>query len=227
MISHQHRCIFIHIPKCAGTSIEKALGHLDNHEGRWGQDHRTMTEIERSISKTGKPSLKDHLDKSLRMCGLKKKPKSNPNNRIFVTKGQYDEYFKFTIIRNPWARFNSLYQNIMRDELKRKRRSYPADLTLNGFLRHQAKNGLLRAQTHWLKSMDDSINFDFIGRFETLRQDFETACAMMGVRNIELPHVLKGTSTSHHAFYDEESVGIVADVCKEEIERLGYTFDGG
>ena len=34
MISHQHKCIFIHIPKCAGTSIEfffkhnaAALGH--------------------------------------------------------------------------------------------------------------------------------------------------------------------------------------------------------
>ena len=34
MISHTHKCIFIHIPKCAGTSIEiflkqntQALGH--------------------------------------------------------------------------------------------------------------------------------------------------------------------------------------------------------
>ena len=29
-ISHTHRCIFIHIPKCAGTSVETALGmHRD------------------------------------------------------------------------------------------------------------------------------------------------------------------------------------------------------
>ena len=34
MISNDYRCIFIHIPKCAGTSIEDALGHLDNHPGR-------------------------------------------------------------------------------------------------------------------------------------------------------------------------------------------------
>ena len=39
MISHKHQCIFVHIPKCAGTSIASALGHLDNHTGRGGQDH--------------------------------------------------------------------------------------------------------------------------------------------------------------------------------------------
>ena len=26
MISHKHKCIFIHIPKCAGSSIETAFG---------------------------------------------------------------------------------------------------------------------------------------------------------------------------------------------------------
>ena len=46
MISHKYKCIHIHIPKCAGTSIEKALGHFDGHEGRNGQDHRTIRMIE-------------------------------------------------------------------------------------------------------------------------------------------------------------------------------------
>ena len=42
MISHKHKykCIFIHIPKCAGTSIEKALGHFELYNGRGRQDHR-------------------------------------------------------------------------------------------------------------------------------------------------------------------------------------------
>ena len=46
MISHKYKFIHIHIPKCAGTTIEKALGHFDGHKGRNGQDHRTIRMLE-------------------------------------------------------------------------------------------------------------------------------------------------------------------------------------
>lgn len=46
MISHKHKCIFIHIPKCAGTSIEKTLGHFEDYSGRNKQDHRCIRMIE-------------------------------------------------------------------------------------------------------------------------------------------------------------------------------------
>ena len=49
MISHKHKCIFIHIPKYAGTSIEQALGHFDNYSGRGGQDHRSIRVIEQPL----------------------------------------------------------------------------------------------------------------------------------------------------------------------------------
>ena len=46
MISHKYKCIFIHLPKCAGTSIESALGHFENL--RPGvQDHRSIRMIEK------------------------------------------------------------------------------------------------------------------------------------------------------------------------------------
>jgi hypothetical protein len=45
MISHEYKCIFVHIPKTAGSSIEQKLGWFD--ELKWGvQDHRTIREIE-------------------------------------------------------------------------------------------------------------------------------------------------------------------------------------
>ena len=48
MISHEHKCIFIHISKCAGSSIETAFGIdvSDNTEGNnlnlfgWNKKYR-------------------------------------------------------------------------------------------------------------------------------------------------------------------------------------------
>lgn len=37
IISHQHRFVFLHNPKAAGTSVREALARLDSYEGRfWG-----------------------------------------------------------------------------------------------------------------------------------------------------------------------------------------------
>jgi hypothetical protein len=49
MISHKYKCIFIHIPKCAGTSIEEALGHFDDYTGVDAQDHRMIRYLENPI----------------------------------------------------------------------------------------------------------------------------------------------------------------------------------
>ena len=46
MISHRHRCIFIHIPKTAGTSIEERLAD-GSLRGR--QDHRSIRNLENSL----------------------------------------------------------------------------------------------------------------------------------------------------------------------------------
>ena len=73
MISHQYKCIFIHIPKTAGTSIEQKLGHFK--EPRRGvQDHRTITEIE-PISLMDLTRTLYRLDLSPFIRGLKKKIK--------------------------------------------------------------------------------------------------------------------------------------------------------
>lgn len=66
-ISHTHKLIFVHNPKCAGTSI---INYFDMED--WGHD---------SASKS-----KEKYSK------------------------YWDEYKKFTIVRNPWDRFYSNYR---------------------------------------------------------------------------------------------------------------------
>lgn len=224
MISHQYKCIFIHIPKCAGTSIEKALGHLDEYKGRGGQDHRSMGQIEEDFTTTGLTGLKKSVRRILPIGRFKKRPSRNPKNDFQVTREQYDEYYKFTIIRNPWARAYSWYKNMVRDEMHHQKYGVTADLSFRDFLRDHAGKGLLKPQTWWLKSLDGSIKLDQIGRFETLRQDFHIACDAMKIPRIELPHILKGTDEDYMEHYDDESIEIIASTYKEEIGLFNFTF---
>lgn len=226
MISHQHKCIFIHIPKCAGTSIELALGHHDEYQGRGRQDHRSMSQIEENFSATGLSLLKKRARRVLPIGRFKKRPSRNPKNDLQVTRAQFDEYYKFTIIRNPWARAYSWYKNMIRDEEHHRKYGVIADLSFRDFLRDHAGVGLLKPQTWWLKSLDGSLKLDLIGRFETLQDDFQTACDSMGLSHFELPHVLQGTPENHKKHFDEESIEIISRIYSEEIEMFGYSFEG-
>lgn len=83
MISHKYKCIFIHIGKTGGSSIEHAL---DQH-----------VSIDSGISgEIGNTKLKGKQWTALEYA--KKYPK------------EYKEYFTFAFVRNPWDRTVSHYE---------------------------------------------------------------------------------------------------------------------
>jgi hypothetical protein len=170
-------------------------------------------------------SSKENIRELLRRIRYQYRAVANPCNHLTVTVDQYNSYYKFTFIRNPWARAYSWYKNVMRDDIHKKQLKITKPLSLPEFLRLYAGKGMLRPQTYWIKDFGGSIPLDYIGRFETLTEDFQQLCTAMGLSQITLPHRTKGSNEDYRQCYDRESIDIVAKVYKEEIELFGYSFE--
>ena len=94
MISHQHETIFIHIPKCAGTSIERVF--LEDINVTWQNRSPLLLRINEN-HEVGPPRLA-HLTHG------------EYTEFHYISKKLFRKYFKFSICRNPYARTYSLYK---------------------------------------------------------------------------------------------------------------------
>ena len=91
MISHEKKCIFIHIPKCGGTSIEDVIWPKDR--GRTDEDlwMGFVTRFENKYQTGGLQHLLAWQVREEVGCDV------------------FSAYYKFAFVRNPWDRIVSQY----------------------------------------------------------------------------------------------------------------------
>lgn len=227
MISHKYKCIFIHIPKCAGTSVESALGHFHGDEKRWFQDHRTIRMYQDDIINLDVIKSRDNIFEVLRrfkFLYISKQP--NPNNLLTVTSKEYQEYLKFTIVRNPYRRTISWYENVMRDPITLSSYGLNEKISFIEFIKKFLGTKQLKSQLYWIKDFRGDVAVDKIIKFENLEEDFEKLVKENFINNdIELPHKLKGKETKLDDYYDEESKLLVYQAYKEELQLFDYKYE--
>lgn len=218
MISHQYKCIYIHIPKTAGTSIEYKLGHFKERK-RGVQDHSTLRDVEPiSLLETAKLLLRGELKVVYRRI----KRRMSSHDRI--SQKRFNEYFKFTFVRNPWSRVFSWYQNVMRDDIHRRSLGVPSPCSFEEFLKNHAGQWALKPQLYWITNTRGKVPLDFIGRYESLEKDFSHVCEILGLKDKSLPKLLSGNNPPYTQFYNPEMKDRVARFYAEEIRIFRFEF---
>ena len=221
MISHEHRCVFIHIPKTGGTSIGQVLGFFE--EVSWGaQDHGTIRDVEPlPVSRNLRMMAFGSTDSSRRWA-VKEFLGKNPRRFPRLSQAQFDSYYKFAVVRSPWARAHSWYRNVMRDS----RHGY-TQMSFREFLGKHLDSFALQPQLFWLRCFDGQIRMDRIVKFEHLERDMPATFAAIGLGDTHLPHLLND-SVSPHSYvdaYDAHTKQIISERYAEEIELFGFHFD--
>lgn len=221
MLSKEKRFIFIHNFKTGGTSIEKKLGHFDTLAIDV-QDHRTIKDFELLTDR--KRYLRNAVylikrGKISRSFAYLKKTINPP-----LSGQDYDAYYKFTFVRNTWARMYSWYANVMKDPAMRD--SYgivETDYSFEQFLKEKIDHKTF-SQLNFITDSKGNIPMDFIGRFENLEEDFAIVAKKLEIKDDQLPKLLVRKYGHYTENYTEDTKQLVYKLYRDEIDYFKFEY---
>jgi chondroitin 4-sulfotransferase 11 len=183
------------------------------------QDHKF---IFIHIPRTGGTSI----EKNFSYIGDEIKHWNLRDYKNYLNEREFNEYFKFTFVRNPWDIVVSKYVTIWYNSSSRGhggKIGYLCGKSLKYFLTYYQP----AKHEHGDSFFDyfDPEEMDFIGRFENRKNDLDFISSKVGAtidqQIMENPHPHKKHYTE---YYDDEAREIVAEKYAKDIEYFGYKF---
>ncbi len=152
----------------------------------------------------------------------------------------WDEYFKFAFVRNPWDRLVSWYSMMTAlpeiprtgSELWRYARDYSS--TFEEFIytctdEVEIADGAYYSFTYnqldYVTDENGNLLVDFIGRLENFDEDVHEVFSRIGVGLEAIPRKNRSDHRHYSTFYTPETEMIVRERFKRDIEYFGYEFE--
>lgn len=188
--TEQLNAIFVHIPKAAGISVAHSL---------FGNNVASHTPVFMYLA----------------LYGARK----------------FDNMYKFSFVRNPWDRVVSAYNFLDSGGLTDTDRAWSEahlqdyedvnDFVCRGLRRAEVFRWQhFRPQMYFLRDpRSGEIGVNFLGRFESLAEDFQMVSGRLGV-STSLKHINYSPKASSPL--SSEAVQIISEVYQEDIYKLQY-----
>jgi hypothetical protein len=204
MIYHQHRCIFIHIPKTAGKSMSNALGlgwpgHKDISQ--------YAVELNRDVLKTYfKFSIvRNPWERLVSEYNYQRKKKRPKKDKLYV----FDE-------RGSKREFADWVRIAFADPRRYHGSDWAGDVS--------PQIHRWSPQLDWI-SIDDRVAVDFVARLENINQDFQEIRKRIGLPLATFPHSNGKWHWHYSHYYDPATRDMVAQYYARDIKAFNYRYE--
>ncbi|MFC1739005.1 sulfotransferase family 2 domain-containing protein [Planctomycetota bacterium] len=188
--------IFIHVQKCAGYTIRKALEEAGCIFEMTKHKH-TSPEILRK--KIGFDEWKNYWSFTFVRNPFDKMVSKYFHNKLNLKSKSFEKYSNF----KDWVK----------------------DLDKSKYWNQSHKRPYVLSQLLFLSDDKGNLLVDFIGKFENLASDFQRVCDELCLPN-KMPglHINPSEHRQYREYYDDETRKTIERRFKEDLEYFGYEF---
>lgn len=221
VISNKYNFIYLQTKKTGSISLSLALGQIADPRTdiiyRFSSHWKLQSEL----------GIKANAWKR-KVKGIQYKVDAHAEwKKIFNLVDDPNDYFKFTVERNPWDKVVSMYYYLLNSG-HNKSKQY--QLRTMDFEKYIKRTRFWKIANNWrlYTNKHDEIMVDYVCRYEKLNEDLKRVEREIGAKFIHLiqkrANVGYRKVKDYRSMYTNETKNIVGDFFKKEIEHFGYEF---
>jgi hypothetical protein len=206
IVSSRHRFVFVAIPKTGTHSVRQAL------RDEMGPDD--WEQVKLFVDKAAPiPELARIGHGHITLAQL----------RPHLPAAEFDSFFKFAFVRNPFDRFVSFCSFMTRanDAFERD----PQGVMRHILFTSPPLNHVLFVPQHlFVTDGDGTMLADEIGRVETMQESYDRICERIGIDSRPLGRANSSKREDYRRYYDQQLIDGVARLYARDLDLFGYSF---
>ena len=227
-INRELKVMYIHLPKAGGLFIERVLKKFYGFETiKFGRNDHDEFNENKNLQKSTNFKIKPKMMLHLRNKGL---IRYHECDECPVTKEEFETFYKFTIVRNPYDRIVSSFNYLKKTEMINNS-TFDKHIFEEETVSDYSYFHSFISQYDHLLSSDNKIHINYIGKFENLNEELCTILKNIGISEIKhkdylSENVIVNTSNENKIpytdYYNEECLQKINTYFKNDFETFGF-----
>lgn len=139
----------------------------------------------------------------------------------WIPKKTFNNYYKFSFVRNPWDWHVSLYHFVLQYKGHHEHELYQSLGSFENYVNWRVNEHPIFLKT-FVCDANDQLLVDYVGKFEHLAEDFKHVAKEIGEPQLSLPHLKASKHRDFKSYYTEKTKQLIYDCHQKDIELFNY-----